>query len=351
MRTSQKGILVIIAVLFAFGCGKKEDTSVANAKPEKPAQTETTAPKADVEKPQPAEKEEIAKPETKPATALDGLEWIKGNPVTFEPGKVYVVEFWATWCPPCKTSIPHLTEMQNKYKSQNVTIIGISTEPVGTIKPFVEKMGDQMNYTIASDAKRMADKNYMQAYGARGIPHAFIVDAKGNVVWNGHPMEEMEAILDLVVKDAYDPVAYAKQKAEQEALQKKLMAMYRDYFTKVGEGESNEATQQIAMEFIEKAPPQGLFPFAWDILTRLPKDKRDLQIALKAIQKANQLTDGQDPAVHEVYAMILFESGKAEEAVEAQQKAIDLLTDYPEAQKQLKEKLDKYKAAMPDQNI
>ena len=51
-----------------------------------------------------------------PAPKIEVAKWVKGSPTKgFELGKVYVVEFWATWCPPCRTSIPHLTELQKKY--------------------------------------------------------------------------------------------------------------------------------------------------------------------------------------------------------------------------------------------
>ena len=63
-----------------------------------------------------------------PAPPLTGLEWVKNGPVEMKPGTVYVVEFWATWCPPCRVSIPHLTELQHKYKDKNLVIVGISTE-------------------------------------------------------------------------------------------------------------------------------------------------------------------------------------------------------------------------------
>ena len=62
------------------------------------------------------------------AAPLEGLTYIKGDPIVFEAGKVYVVEFWATWCPPCRTSIPHLTEVQKQFKDKGVTVIGISNE-------------------------------------------------------------------------------------------------------------------------------------------------------------------------------------------------------------------------------
>jgi len=64
-----------------------------------------------------------------------------------------VLEFWATWCPPCRASIPHLTELAHKYKSAGVEFVGITNEPNETmIKQFVTRMGAQMDYTVAIDS-------------------------------------------------------------------------------------------------------------------------------------------------------------------------------------------------------
>src|SRR5262245_54681841 len=72
-----------------------------------------------------------------PAPKLEVKEFVKGDAVkSFDKGKVYVVEFWATWCGPCRTSIPHLTELQKKHK--DVTFIGVSVfeRDFGKVKPF-----------------------------------------------------------------------------------------------------------------------------------------------------------------------------------------------------------------------
>ncbi len=133
-----------------------------------------------------------------PAAALAVAHWVKGDPVDISSG-VHVVEFWATWCPPCRTSIPHLTEIQQEYKDRGVNIIGISNEEHGTVEPFVTRMGSKMNYTVAIDEGRRTSKGYMGKYGINGIPHAFVVK-DGTVVWNGHPMDKLEAAIDDALK-------------------------------------------------------------------------------------------------------------------------------------------------------
>ncbi|MCD6175961.1 MAG: TlpA family protein disulfide reductase [Planctomycetes bacterium] len=139
---------------------------------------------------------QFPKDPAKQAMPLLGLTWIKGKPVKFQPGEVYVVEFWATWCPPCKASIPHLTEIQKKYKDKGVTVIGITNETdLGEVKKFVAEQGNKMDYTVAIDKSGRANAAYMRAYRQNGIPSAFVVDGAGRVVWYGPPMGDLDVVL------------------------------------------------------------------------------------------------------------------------------------------------------------
>ncbi|ORY38514.1 thioredoxin-like protein [Rhizoclosmatium globosum] len=121
---------------------------------------------------------------------LKGLKFIKGEacdvPNTKE-GKVTVLELWATWCPPCVKSIPHLTEIAHKFGS-DVTFVGVTQESdEAKVRAFVENMGAQMDYTVAIDLlgdSRMVAKDS----GGMGIPHAIVINGKGVMVWAGHPM-------------------------------------------------------------------------------------------------------------------------------------------------------------------
>ncbi|MFO0958855.1 MAG: TlpA disulfide reductase family protein [Isosphaeraceae bacterium] len=114
-------------------------------------------------------------------------EFLKGEPVlAFEPGKTYVVEFWATWCGPCLATIPHLTDLQKKYK--DITFIGVSIwedEPK-EVAPFVKEMGDKMDATspsmpIPDGAKTRGRRwpTWMDAAGEEGIPRPSSSTARG----------------------------------------------------------------------------------------------------------------------------------------------------------------------------
>ncbi len=130
------------------------------------------------------------------APPLDISSWAKGDPVIMETGKVYVVEFWATWCPPCLRSIPHITEVQQKFKDKGVVIIGVSSEDAETVKPFVEEMGEKMEYVVAIDNDRKTSSAYMKPFNVRGIPHAFVIDKEGNISWHGHPASGLEEAIE-----------------------------------------------------------------------------------------------------------------------------------------------------------
>jgi len=158
------------------------------------------------------------------ARTLQISDWVKGKAVDLAAAKgkqVVVVEFWATWCGPCRTSIPHLTELQKKFK--DVAFVGVSDEEVTTVKKFVDKMGDKMDYTVAVDKDRKTSADYMGAFGINGIPHAFIVDKEGRLIWHGHPMDNLEETLEEVIAGKFD-LAKAKKRAEAA---RKLEAFYK----------------------------------------------------------------------------------------------------------------------------
>jgi len=158
-----------------------------------------------------------------PAPKLAPGKWVQGEPVKeFQKGKAYILEFWATWCPPCRASIPHLNETYKKFKDKGLIVIGqnCSERDDGGVAAFVKKMGDKMTYRVALDDKttdkegRMS-KTWMEAAGQEGIPTAFLVDTKGIIAWIGHPMALKDEVIEAVLSGTYDPhkaaTAYNKQ--------------------------------------------------------------------------------------------------------------------------------------------
>ncbi len=279
------------------------------------------------------------------AAALSGLEWVKGDPVKIEAGSVYVVEFWATWCGPCKTSIPHLTELQHKYKDKKVTIIGVSNGKIDKVKPFVEKQGDKMDYTVAVDNGDI-NNAYMKAFDYSGIPHAFIVDRKGLIAWHGHPMR-MDDILEQVVAGTFDAEAYARKQAQAKEKAQKLSRNFKNYF----KNPADKDAKKIGNEIVKDGSSQTLNSFAWKILTDVKEEDRDLKLALKAAEKGVELTHGKEPAILDTCAKALFDSGKITEAYHMQKKAVNLSASNAQMNKELKQTLDNYTKTIKEKTI
>lgn len=132
------------------------------------------------------------------APALSVKNWVKGAPISkLENGKAYVVEFWATWCPPCRKSIPHLSQVAASNKG--LTVIGVaSSERQGkdgdkrleVLEQFVKEKGDEMAYTVAFDGDREMGREWMVPAGITGIPAAFLVNGEGKIAWIGNPLDE-----------------------------------------------------------------------------------------------------------------------------------------------------------------
>ena len=170
------------------------------------------------------------------APKLDIEHWVsngngKFKPIKdFEAGKVYVVEFWATWCGPCVMSMPHLAETQNKYADKGVQLISVSDEDLETVEGFLKRQvkgadkDDKENtygkltsvYCLTTDPDKSVNADYMEAAGQNGIPTCFIVGKTGQIEWIGHPME-MDGPLDKVVEGSWDRDVYlAAFKKEQQ---------------------------------------------------------------------------------------------------------------------------------------
>jgi thiol-disulfide isomerase/thioredoxin len=114
-------------------------------------------------------------------TQID-VKFIKNKPEQ-AIGKPMIVEFWATWCGPCRESIPHLNEIYAKYKDKGLVVIGITEEDDDVVEAFMKKI--PMDYAVAQDKKG----KFGQPFGIKGIPHTMLVDKTGKIVWEGHPLE------------------------------------------------------------------------------------------------------------------------------------------------------------------
>jgi len=282
-----------------------------------------------------------------PAPELKVAQWVKGGPVVLAEGKgktIYVVEFWATWCPPCRETIPHLTELQKKLKDKGVVFVGVSSEEVGTVREFVKKMGSKMDYAVAVDDEGATTKGYMKAWGIEGIPHAFVVDTEGRIVWQGHPMAGLGEVLDAMLKGEYDP--------RTAQLMEKAIELGGRYFEQAGKELSEDERKSLdalgvrVVELGVGMKSAGLLNnFAWVILKDEEIVERDLELALTAAKAAYDLTEGKESSVVDTYAWALFENGRVEEAIAMEKSALEVCVD-EEERAGLRETLKQFEAAV-----
>lgn len=184
------------------------------------------------------------------APPLKVTKWLQGEEVkAFAKDKVYVVEFWATWCGPCIAAMPHLNDLQAEYKAQGLEVIGLTSKDPNNsqkaVEEFVAKNGKKYSYRFAYCDDRDTDKAYMEAAGQDGIPCSFVVGKDGKIAYIGHPME-LDDVLPLILAGKWEG------KKSMDALNAKKQAL-EAILQAVGEAEQKKTfNAEFATKTLEK---------------------------------------------------------------------------------------------------
>ena len=191
-------ILIFGSFLFISGCNAKEDVKEGNAEAngmksemdKKPVEDKTSAitdltenETKPVNTSRKDRSNEVKAPDFKLAT-IDGEEFYLSD----YAGKVVMLNFWGTWCPPCRKEIPDLVNLQTKYKKDGLEIVGISLNSgsASEIKKFADN--ENMNYTILTDFGNDETHTVTNLYGQTlgqpisSIPTTLIIDREGYIV-------------------------------------------------------------------------------------------------------------------------------------------------------------------------
>ena len=306
-----------------------------------------------------------------PAPKLQTGKWIQGDPVKkFDAGRVYIVEFWATWCGPCVASIPHLNDLAQKFKDKGLIVIGQDVWDTDDAVPaFVKKMGDKMTYRVALDDKRQDAEGFMAAHWWKrhtdnhGIPNAFIINKEGRIAWIGHPIGLNEKLIEEVLADKFDIAKFAAEYEKQQLENQKLLDAQKKVFSAIDGKKWSEASSALdellamfpqfqasftttrfeillgqrkfaeAWNFAEtnaNAHPKNAWlqnALAWDIVAPETLEQRNLDLAGKLAERANQAVGGKDANILDTLARVQFMSGRKKEAVATEQKAVDAAPD------------------------
>ncbi len=193
-----------------------------------------------------------------PAPEFKAGRWVKYGPITrLEPGQIYIIEFWATWCSPCRAAMPHLTKLAHEHKGK-VTVIGVDlferlpgAEADRAVDKVINQMGKDADYPICRDTPDdYLLKNWFTPTKAGGIPTTIVVDGAGKIAWisSGMPFE-----LDRVVKELlagkFDYAKSAADFADDPGNQETMLKVMEKY------GEAMQAKDwRKAMDIWEEYP-------------------------------------------------------------------------------------------------
>ena len=114
-----------------------------------------------------------------PAPALTGMTWIQGGPVEIKKGQVAVVEFWATWCPPCVEELPLLNRFYGERRAQGWQVLGVAVDQPPAVRKFLEKLPLAYPVAIATSGGMQLGRSLGNLQG--GLPFTVVFGAEGRI--------------------------------------------------------------------------------------------------------------------------------------------------------------------------
>jgi thiol-disulfide isomerase/thioredoxin len=285
-------------------------------------------------------------------------EWISAGPAVL-PGAegsekhVFAIEFWATWCAPCKQTLPFLNRLQEKYRDQGLIVLGLSNEEAEVVRDYARK--NKMNYAVGVYEFDSGTARWTE--GRPAIPYAYIVDRKGQVVWGGHPLTDMEQVLERVMAGTFDVAAEKRRIAmaqQTQTLMRQASDLYRrgdlDGALRMIEeliemdrqqlqphmvrrqllrelnrlpAEIEKATAEMEAAVADSAPT--LLEIARVEMMRPRLAERDPALALRSIRRAADITQNKNVEILTTLARVECELGMIDAAIETQTRVVALL--------------------------
>jgi hypothetical protein len=288
------------------------------------------------------------------APGLDIEQWIKGDEVTLATGQTYIVFFWSIEDPVSRAAFEPLTEMQEMYIDDGLTVIAITSNDVEQVERFVRRHEGEMGFTVAVDRRDStvrAWKNLIHATDdITGL--SFIVGHKGRVQIFGHPIApKYEDYLVRVLHGRFDATlerqALPRLEAARSARKTRTWRMALRHYDEVidldprvfaetalerfemmlVDMEDREAAYQYAREklmgeyFANDAGALGMLAEKIATDPAIPREARDLDVALDAAKAMMQIATDRDPDACATMALIRYHRGEIEQAIDLQKRA------------------------------
>ena len=225
--------------------------------------------------------------EALPEMFLDGIPevWLQGDTVKkWEKDKVYIFEFWATWCGPCLAAMPHMEHLHQVLKENpNLQIIGVNVmdrKSPENLKEFLKNRPTPLTYTMAVDVDGKRTKaKWLDPLEVNGIPHVFAIK-NGKLIWRGHPLKLSEEMLTAMLKPDFSVASLPVETADARDKENKIFLQ----------------TRQMVNQLVQKNGRQGAAPL------------------LKQIQESNQFSQDRLIYLKTIPFNVLLQQGKYDEA-------------------------------------
>lgn len=174
-----------------------------------------------------------------PAPPITVETWVRGIPLkNFEKGKVYVVDFWATWCGGCIASFPHLSAIADKHK-ENVRFLSVDSyeldvlkkggNPVSAVKAFLETpQGKRLSVDVSVDRDSSMFSRWIKPLRRRGFPTTFVIDQQGKLAWIDVNLDNLDWVLQQVVAKKWDLNKAASIMEQKDAIEDKFFLTFQE---------------------------------------------------------------------------------------------------------------------------
>ncbi|MGC4013046.1 MAG: TlpA disulfide reductase family protein [Luteolibacter sp.] len=213
--------------------------------------------------------------------ALGQAKFVQGSvPKEWEPGKLYFIECWATWCGPCIASIPHVNELHKKYADKGLRVIGLNVwddGPYEKVEKFVKAKGEGMSYPVAFVGRGGAfETGWLKPAGVTGIPHTFLV-RDGKLLATQHPGQLTDEVIEKLLAGGDGESQALGVIAQQKADRAAETQLYKDF--RAAQAKKDTAAMAETIKALEKYGSRNLANLRLD-LARTKGDWNEVKTAV-----------------------------------------------------------------------